>query len=72
MRSLQPGNAEPQLGIMAMTTPTSNHAYLAHLEGLGHQRLTAPVIAGFDSWYKHVLPTDRNAAILDFSCGLTP
>jgi hypothetical protein len=55
---------------MAMTTPTSDQAYLAHLEGLGHQRLAAPVIAGFNAWYQTVLPTDRNAAILDFGCGL--
>lgn len=48
----------------------SDKAYNEHLLELGHEILSEKMIAGLDAWYAELLPTDKNANILDFACGL--
>ncbi|HPO91565.1 MAG TPA: class I SAM-dependent methyltransferase [Victivallales bacterium] len=48
-----------------------NKSYLIHLQELGHSlSLSKRTIDGFDTWYSNILPTNKNANILDFGCGL--
>jgi len=43
--------------------------YTQHLIDLGHDKLTSTMIKGLDAWYNEILPADKEAHILDYSCG---
>ncbi len=44
-------------------------AYYSHLKELGSNIMDSSSVRGFDAWYSSILPSDKNAAILDYGCG---